>query len=68
MKGKISSIWTALALTFALAMAPLTGALADDSDELEIDSFDVVDDSDSEDDAILDLTDSEDSDSDDTDS
>ena len=52
MKGKISSIFSALALALALALAPLSAVLADDSDDLDVDSFDVMDDSDSEDGSI----------------
>ena len=53
MKGKISSIFSTLALALMLALAPLSAVFADDSDDLDVDSFDVLDDSDSEDGSIL---------------
>lgn len=68
MKRKISSILSALALAIALTMAPQSAVLADDSDDLDVDSFGVLGDSDSEDAAILRLDDAEDSDSEDSDS
>lgn len=70
MKGKISSVLSALALVLALAFAPLTVVWAQ-SDDLGVDSFDVLDDSDSDEEgSVLDLddSDSEDVDSEDVDS
>lgn len=61
MKWKISSVLSAFALVFALAMAPLSAVWADD-DDLGVDSFDVLDDSDSDEEgSVLELDDSEDS-------
>lgn len=70
MKGKISSVLSALALVLALAFAPLTVVWAQ-SNDLGVDSFDVLDDSDSDEEgSVLDLddSDSEDVDSEDVDS
>ena len=61
MKGKIGSVVSAFALVFALAMAPLSAAWAEDH-ELDMGSFDVLDDSDSDEEGtVLELDDSEDS-------
>ena len=72
MKGKISSVLSALALVLALAFAPLTVVWAQPGSELAgVDSFDVLDDSDSDEEgSVLDLddSDSEDVDSEDVDS
>ena len=67
---KISSVLSALAMALMLAVAPLTAAWAQ-SDDLGLDSFDVLDDSDSDEEgSVLDLgdSDSEDVDSEDVDS
>ena len=68
MKWTLHSIYMILILLISFATAPLGWAQDSDSDDLGVDSFDVMDDSDSEEGSFLELEEFDDSDSDDVDS